>query len=386
MATATALPTFDRLAALTSDEPEILSCYVRLDPAARFRQRYLVDIKRRARDIERHLEDRQADAGVRAAVASDLARLVAWLGKPGNLPPQAGVAIFAASRLDVFEVIPLARVHRNRLALDRFAALQELVDAREVLGQYLAVVSDRTHARFFTVTASGTEEIEGVFTPATRGGKYRPDREDAPGFGERDYHHRLRTETQRHHHAIAKNIVAQTRLHPFDGIALFGSQEHVTGVSGYLPRALEPLLIGSARMNPTAATADDLGRAVWDLQRRWEGEAEARLLDRIEESVPKGTAVNGAREVLRALARGQVRVLVVPDGQTGAGFRCHDTGRLALTKAECRGEGHPEPVVNLVDAAIDDALRTGVEVQVIDDREVIRRVDGLAALLRYRSG
>ena len=386
MVMAPVMPTFDRLAALTSDEPEILSCYVRLDPSARFRQRYLVDVKRRAREVERHLDDRGADDGVRDAVGHDLARIVSWLSVASNLPGQAGVAIFAAHRLGVFEVIPLARVHRNRLALDRFAALQELVDAQETLGRYLAVASDRSHARFFTVTADGTEEIEGLAMPSTRAGRFRPDRQDAPGWGERDYHQRIRTEAQRHYQAIAKRIIDHTRRQPTNGIALFGSAEQVSGIVGYLPRWVEALVIGSARLNPTAVTADKVGRAVWDLERRWEGEAEAELLRRIEESAPTGLAVNGVREVLRALSRGQVRILVVPNGQTGTGFRCRQTGRLALTKTECRGEGDAEAVFNLVDAAIDDALRTGAEVKVIDDPVIGGRVDGLAALLRFQSG
>jgi peptide subunit release factor 1 (eRF1) len=79
-----------------------------------------------------------------------------------------------------------------------------------------------------------------------------------------------------------------------------------------------------------------------------------------------------------------LRVLLVPADQRGAGFRCADTGRLVLSRAECRGEGEPIPVPNLVDRAIDDALESGAEVAVIDDPGLAERVDGLAGVVRFR--
>jgi peptide subunit release factor 1 (eRF1) len=56
-----------------------------------------------------------------------------------------------------------------------------------------------------------------------------------------------------------------------------------------------------------------------------------------------------------------------------------------LSKIECRGAGEPEPVPNLVDHAIEDALRQRVQVVVIDDPAIAARIDGLAATLRFKS-
>jgi peptide subunit release factor 1 (eRF1) len=97
-----------------------------------------------------------------------------------------------------------------------------------------------------------------------------------------------------------------------------------------------------------------------------------------------GWAVNGLDETLHALARGQVRTLLVNADTAEPGFRCGDSGRLARTARECRGEGEPVPVLDVVDDAIEEALRQGVDINVVYETEARASVDGLAALLRFR--
>ena len=109
------------------------------------------------------------------------------------------------------------------------------------------------------------------------------------------------------------------------------------------------------------------------------------MVDRVEAGIPTGWATNGAKETLGALARGQVRQLVVRDDVSGSGFRCRTTGLLALTPEDCPGQGDPIHLPNLVDHVIEEALRPQVEVVVIDDPAVAARVGGLAATLRFRS-
>jgi peptide subunit release factor 1 (eRF1) len=107
-------------------------------------------------------------------------------------------------------------------------------------------------------------------------------------------------------------------------------------------------------------------------------------MEEVEQGVGTGWAVNGARPTLLALGRGQVRRLIVPSGQEGSGFRCQLSGRLVLAKADCRGEGHPVPVPDMVSEALEEAFRQHVEVEMIDDPDIRERVDGLAAVLRFR--
>jgi peptide subunit release factor 1 (eRF1) len=65
------------------------------------------------------------------------------------------------------------------------------------------------------------------------------------------------------------------------------------------------------------------------------------------------------------------------------GFRCADSGRLALGERDCRGEGNPIPVLDVIDEAIEEALRQGVDIDVLYD-DIAAEVDGLGAIFRFR--
>ena len=64
--------------------------------------------------------------------------------------------------------------------------------------------------------------------------------------------------------------------------------------------------------------------------------------------------------------------------------RSKATGRLVLAKADCRGEGEPRPVRDLVDEAIEEALRQRTRVVMVPRQGDADLVDGLAATLRFR--
>jgi peptide subunit release factor 1 (eRF1) len=102
------------------------------------------------------------------------------------------------------------------------------------------------------------------------------------------------------------------------------------------------------------------------------------------EGVGTGWGLNGLTPTLRALSRGQVRSLLVNADASEPGFRCGDSGRLALLERECRGEGEPIAVLDVVDDAIEEALRQGVDVNVVYEPEARDAIDSLGALLRFR--
>jgi peptide subunit release factor 1 (eRF1) len=375
-----------RLARIEADAPVVLSCYLRLDVPFRQGKLYLATLKERARALSSQLETRGLGREDLRDVRADLERILTWAARPGNLPSLPGAGVFACRRLGLFEVIALPRVHRVRVAVDHRPLLHELFDARERLDHYLAVVIDRERARFFEVAADGTTELSGLRPPARRGGRFRSDRRDSPGWGERHYHNRMASEKHRHFAEVAREAGRLLRAGRLKGVAVMGPSVHAKAMVEFLPDGVRQQLLGVAHLNPTAVNPAEVGQTTWLLQAERERADEARLLDALEEAVPRGWAVNGVRETLRALARGQARSLLVPEQQQGSGFRCSGTGRLVVARAHCRGEGEPVAVANLVDAAIDEALRQGADVRVIDDPQQAKRVDGLATMLRFREG
>ena len=152
----------------------------------------------------------------------------------------------------------------------------------------------------------------------------------------------------------------------------------------FLHNYLVERVIGTARLNPKEATPAAVHVATLAVRESWERDAERALVREMRDGLGSGWGINGIDATLQALARGQVRALLVHADASEPGFRCGEAGRLARPERECRGEGNPVPVLDVVDDAIEEALRQGVDVNVVYEPEARDGVDGLAALLRFR--
>jgi peptide subunit release factor 1 (eRF1) len=372
-----------RLTTVRSDRHRVVTCYLKLEPRDRSRGKYLIKVKNRVRDAVRALPRLGLQRSVQEAVERDLERVQQHIRNPANLPSTQGIAIFACEGIGLFEAIPLPVVYRSRLAVDATPLVRELASVEEEFGRLLTVVLDRTSARFFEVTAYDTVELIGLRADSTRGKRFRGD-QDGPGWGEHTYNNRIRQEKQRHFEAIARQLFAIDRRRPAHGIVIAGTGSDAGAVEPFLHNYLVERVIGTAKLNPKEATPAVVHAATLAVRESWERETERAAVRQMQEGLGTGWAVNGIDPTLRTLARGQARTLLVNADASEPGFRCGDSGRLARTERECRAEGEPFPVLDIVDDAIEEALRQGVDVNVIYEPEARDAVDGLGAMLRFR--
>jgi peptide chain release factor subunit 1 len=372
-----------RLTRVEAGPHRVVTCYLKLEPRDRTRNKYLIKLKNRMREVIAALPRLGLDRGVQGEVERDLARIQQHLATPANLPATQGIAVFACGPIGLFEVLPLPVVYRSRLAVDATPLVRELASVEDEFGRLLAVVLDRTSARFFEVTAWATRELTGLRADSTRGKRFHGD-QDGPGWGEHTYNNRIRQEKQRHLDAIARELFALDRASPAHGIVVAAPGPEARALEPFLHNYLVERLLGTARLNPTEATLASVHGATLAVREAWERATERSLVHEMAEATGSGWAVNGMTATLRALLRGQARSLLVHADAGQPGFRCGASGRLALTERDCRGEGEPVPVLDVVDEAIEEALRQGVDVNVVYEPEAQDAIDGLAALLRFR--
>jgi peptide chain release factor subunit 1 len=373
----------DRLTRLKAGKHWIVSCYLKLEPGDRVRGRYRVKLKNRVRRTLDALPRLGLDRAALDAVARDLNRVQDQLHDPGALPGTRGVAIFACEGIDLFEVIPMPVVYRSRLGVDRAPLVRELASVEDEFGRILTAVVDRTSARFFEVTAYGASELPSLRADSTRGSKFYGD--DGPGgWGEHTYNNRIREEKQRHYDQVARTLFVLDRGKPAHGIVLAGVGTEAGAVKPFLHSYLAKRLIGTTKLNPKVLDDSEVHEATLATRADYERETERRLVEELKEKVGSKWAVNGVKPVLNALARGQVRVLLVSNDDAVPGFRCSESGRLALTERDCRGEGEPVPVLDVIDEAIEESLRQGVDINVLYDEDAGSAVEGLAAIYRFR--
>jgi peptide chain release factor subunit 1 len=338
-----------------------VTCYLKLEPRDRTRGKYLIKMKNRVKETAEGLSRQSLGHADREAIAADLQRVLDYLEEPNHLPHTRAIAIFASQGLDLFEALPLPHVHRSRLAVEHEPLVRELLGLEEEFGTILAVVYDRTAARFFEVTAYDCVELPGLAgIDASRGGKFHGAHTGMPrgGAGEHHYHQRIRAEKHRLYAQIADRAFEVNRSKPLAGI-VFGSVGVDAGaVIPHLHSYLHDLVMGVVKLNPKTTTKAEVREAALAMREERERAWERAHAEAVKEGVPEGWAVNGVDPTLKGLSRGQVRTLLA-DGQD-------DDPRI--------------------DDAVEDALRQRAQVDVLYDEKARRVVDGLAALLRFRRG
>lgn len=373
-----------KLTKLRTDQHRIVTCYLKVEPRDRARGKYIIKLKNRVREVEQALDGLDLTRGVREQVSADLKRIVDQLREPARLPASQGVAVFACGPLKLFELVGLPSVHRSRLAVDRTALVRELASVEDEIGTLLTVVLDRTTARLFEVTAFGAEELENIKAESTRGSRYHSDRQGAPGQGEAQFNNRIREEKQRHYATIADRLFSHHRRRPVHGIVLAGPGKDAGAVAAFLHPYLAERLMGVVSLNPKEAKAAVVYEATLAARAEFERESERSIAHGLAETLGQGWAVDGFEATLRALGRGQVRTLLVDADAQGPGFRSSKSGRLSLTEQGLRADGDVVPVLDIVDEAIEEALRQRVEVEVLYDDEARAAIASLGGLLRFR--
>jgi peptide subunit release factor 1 (eRF1) len=373
-----------RLTKLRTDEHRIVSCYLKVEPRDRSRGKYLIKLKNRIRQMQAGLADVGLDKGIQAEVTADLDRVLAALSDPKRLPATQGVAVFACAPLKLFELVALPMVHRSRLGVERSALVRELASVEDEFGQMLTVVLDRTAARFFEVTAFGTRELEGLRADNTRGRKSNGARQGPHGQGDHVYNNRIREEKQRHYAAVAQRLFELHRKHPVHGVVLAGPGKEAGAVTAFLHPYLAERLMGVVSLNPKEVKPGLVHEATLATREEFERELERSIALAMKDAIGDGWAVDGYDDTLAALGKGQVRTLLVDADAMGTGYRSGKTGRLAVSEPKLRADGDVQPVIDVVDEAIEEALRQRVEVEVVYDDGARRSIDGLAGLLRFR--
>ncbi len=380
------------LLALGESRGWVVSCYQKLEPADRAGDKYRIKLKNRLRRAVERLDILGFSRADRDAVAGELERVDAFFRYPANLSGGRGMAVFAARGF--FRAVPLPYVLKSRVMVDRTPIVGELVALTEAGSRLLAAVADRRSARFFDVGLEGVVELDGIAAlgatrPARFHGEHGATRMHAgrgvvPGVGEYRFHNRIREEKHRHLAYVAEAAAAHLKAGPFDALVIGGIGVDASALLPHLAPGLRSRVLGVLRLAPRTASAAEIRDRAMELLAEAALRASADAVGEMVSLRGTGWAVDSVEPTLRALARGQVRTLVVDGDALVPGYRCSLSGRLTEAASSGRGEGETLPVADLLDDAIEDALRQRSRVAVVRGDEA-RRFDRLGAILRFRA-
>ncbi len=373
-----------RLVRLPAGKHWIVSCYLKIEPRDRARGKYLIKLKNRIREVTEALPAEGLTRQETEQVIADLQRLQAMLQRPDALPASQGLAAFVSKPLGLFEVIALPRVHRSRLLVDRTPLVRELAALEDEVGRLLVAVVDKTGASLFEVTAFEARKIGDIEAATRKGGRFHTDRHGAPGFGEHGFNNRLRHEREQLFDALAGRLFDLDRREPVRGIILASAGPEADSLRMFLHPYVAGKVVGTGRMARRGASVGAVHALALDVRETFERKLERHLVAEMLLGQGSGWSVNGIAPTLEALAKGQVRTLLVRADASVPGFRCAATGRLSLSARDCRGLGNAVPVPDVIDDSIEEALRQRVDLDVVFEPDAAETINGLAGLLRFR--
>jgi peptide chain release factor subunit 1 len=370
------------LAGIRAGDGKVLSLFLNLDPrefatgAARSTEvRSLLD--RAARLIR---DDEALAPAARASLRADLERVQAELGQGGMDAKGAhGLAVFASSAADLFEVLKLAEPvdHEPVIADAPFIEPLSAVGSPE---RWCALLVNRRVARLFCGPGAALEEIELIEDDLRR-------RHAQGGWSQANYQRSIDKDADDHLRHVAKVAFAHLRDDPPVGILIGAPQELAGDFEGHLHPYLRERLAGRLDLDVEHTSADDVRRAVAarieEARRVREDAALARLVEAFAGGA--GRAASGLSEVLSAVHEQRVEILLVEGGFAAPGVLCPTCGWLGADgTATCPADGSAtEPVDDLVEAAVERSLTQAADVRVLRDRAELASHGRIAAVLRF---
>ena len=238
--------------------------------------------------------------------------------------------------------------------------LQPLANILDQFERYGVVLVDHDRLRLFTVFLNEIEEVSPEeFGPST------------------------------HSRRVIKELDCLVQNKKVHHLMLAGAPEITSELRTRLPKRLTSLVIGTIEI-ATDATARDVLSATQPIAGECERSIEAQTVKEVLRGVARNEkTVAGLGRTLKAVNVDRVWELIYSEGFSSPGFECVKCAALfSVKKTSCPYcGGSVQPVDDVVERAVDHALRKGAKIEVVtgEARGRLNTVGGIGAFLKARA-
>jgi len=363
---------FRNLAVLSETESSMISCYINNEAG---RASYRDDIDARIREIREVLSSNQ-----RLDFEQALGRIEAFLAADIN-PEAKGVALFSrGGESPFFQALQFRLPLPNIMSVDSVPHIYELVLLKDTYDRYVVLISTESHARIIEVSVGNVTKELWTERPELR---KRVGRE----WTKEHYQSHRRDRTQKF---IKEKIEILDRLFSQEAhthLVLAGNPRTVARVRASLPKRLEDKLVDFVPASGNASTADIVSATLSAFAEHEQTESMETADLFLDELRTGGLAVAGTDATLKALALGQVDILVQSESYAApAGWKCSGCEIVGVNAVPVGCPQCGERAIaqlNLKEEMIRAAERLGSTVEIIRNSDVLFGVGGVGCLLRY---
>lgn len=370
--------TIARLAHLPPSSNPVVSCFVNTTRIGG-RPPYEPFLKKAFNERIRSFPERSE---ARTFLESDRDRVTAYLAD--DLDPAArSVVIYAAHADGLWEAHPFRTTFdEQRLVVGPVPHLYPLVKIADQAPLYAVCVAN-SHAAKIVVCGLGDVLSEQDFL-----GSASIDTTRASGWAEVKYQARIDNHLHKNAREFVERLGSIVAAREVDYVILAGDEPILGEIRKNLTPAIRELVIDVEHI-PIETDKHEILRRTIDVVRQSEAEGSRKLADTVVGLFRAGgLGVAGLDPTIEALNEERVDVLLLHesfDGETGWQCpRCRVLGRAPVPDA-CPFCQEPLPEgIDLREAMVRRAERTGRRVEIVEEHEILLALDGVGATLRYR--
>jgi len=289
-----------------------------------------------------------------------------------------GLAVFASGD-ELWQTIALPLPVTPQAYYMEKPYVRVLSDVKDRLSPYVVALLDSESLRLFEVTAgvihTGSETSGEEIKRHKQGGR------SAARYQRREDNLALHNLKQ-----AAQMIQDYCQDKNCGRLILAGNPEAMAQIKELLPKHLLTQMIGEFAADMEATPKEILTRSLGIVAEADEAQERKIVSDAITAAAKGGTGVVGLADTLYALHRAQVWTLLIEENYHAPGYVCGNCGFVAAEKADKCPFCDQEAIVETPDVAnraIEKALQTGADVNIVRQNDELSRAGGIAATLRY---
>ena len=316
------------------------------------------------------------------SLKQDLDKISRFCKENLNSHIPSGLAIFSCGKEKFWEVFELPSPPRNRILMDQDPYVRPLSAILNEHRRICLLVFDKKEAHWYDLFMGGISllgRIEGDVPSKVREGGWE-------GYESKRIERHIATHLRDFFKEIAKKTFKLFEAHHFEWLFLGCNEEYCQEFELFLHPYLQKRLKARLKSKPGDPSNKILKEASV-LEKSLKNQEEKQILDHYISLLKKGgLAVSGLRETLKSLNRGEVQTFFITRHFSQSGRACPKCGFLFADEIKCPTcMRKTEPVMDIIDEAVESALGKRAQVIHMDPPSLLSRYGDIGALLRYKA-
>jgi peptide chain release factor subunit 1 len=364
------------LAALRPEGHKVLSLYLNLDPSEfpTPRQRS-VELQSLLDTVERELREDPLTHEQKTELKQDVERIRAYFEREFDASGTRGVAVFAASGNDLFEVHRLSRPVRSEVTIDDSPFIEPLTALPGDDG-YCALLVNRQVARILCGDGTAMREVVSMVDDVHRW-------HDQGGWSQARYQRGIQKETKDHLKHASEELFKLSKRGLVRRL-IIGTPDEMRGeVENSLHSYLRERIAGWIDIDVQAPPAD-VTRESASVIEADEREREREWIDRLKSELGrKSRGVAGLAGTFEALNERKVEALLVNNGFRAPGYASPRSDFLSTEPGTSPTGEELQKREDVIEPALESALEQSAEVIVVRHHPDLEALGSIGAVLRY---